>query len=81
MGFFAWLREGVRRAVLLGFSDAIAEIGNRKQDDELGPKLAAAWQQGLLVEHAPASLASTSVPAGRKRLGKSLAQIRETPQA
>ena len=80
MGFFAWLREGVRRAVLMGFSDAIAEIGNRNETDELGPKLAATWQQSLLVEQGSPSLAAASLPAGRKRLGKSLAQIREAPQ-
>jgi len=80
MGFFAWLREGVRRAVLLGFSDAISEIGNRSENDELGPSLAATWQQGILSEHSATSLPSMPSPAGRKRLGKSLAQIREAAQ-
>ena len=80
MGFFAWLREGVRRAVLLGFSDAITEIGNRSATDELGPQLAATWQQGLLPEHSNISLPSSVSPGGRKRLGKSLAQIREAAQ-
>jgi hypothetical protein len=74
MGFFAWLREGVRRAVLLGFSDAISEIGNRSESDELGPQLAAALQQGI-AEPRPATVPVISAPSGRKRLGKSLAQI------
>jgi len=76
MGFFAWLREGVRRAVLLGFSDAISEIGNRSESDELGPQLAAALQQGIAEPH-PAAVPATSAPSGRKRLGKSLAQINQ----
>ena len=81
MGFFAWLREGVRRAVLLGFSDAISEIGNRNETDDLGPKLAVAWQQSLLVEHGSTTLTAAGPPSGRKRLGRSLAQMRETPHS
>jgi hypothetical protein len=79
MGFFAWLREGVRRAVLLGFSDAISEIGNRSHSDELGPQLAAALQQGI-ADPGPAAIPAISAPAGRKRLGKSLAQISQAAQ-
>jgi hypothetical protein len=78
MGFFAWLREGVRRAVLLGFSDAIDQIGSRTDADDLGPQLAAALRQGMTSEMQPA----LSVPAstGRRRLGKSLQQIRDAAQ-
>ena len=81
MGFFAWLREGVRRAVLLGFADAIHEIGNRNEREELGPQLAAAWQQGALTQQVQAGVPTIEAAAGRKRLGKSLAQIREATQA
>jgi hypothetical protein len=79
MGFFAWLREGVRRAVLLGFSDAISEIGNRSESDELGPQLAAALQQGI-AEPGRVTVPAISAPSGRKRLGKSLAQISQGNQ-
>ncbi len=81
MGFFAWLREGVRRAVLLGFADAIHEIGNRNESEELGPQLAAAWQQGALAQPCQAAPPTLGAAAGRKRLGKSLAQIRDATQA
>ena len=80
MGFFAWLREGVRRAVLMGFSDAISEIGNRNEAEELGPQLAAAWQQGI-TEPGRAAMPAISAPSGRKRLGKSLAQISQGSQS
>jgi hypothetical protein len=79
MGFFAWLREGVRRAVLLGFSDAISDIGNRSESDELGPQLAAALQQGI-TEPGRVAMPAISGPSGRKRLGKSLAQISQGAQ-
>ena len=86
MGFFVWLREGVRRAVLLGFSDAITEIGNRSEADDLGPKLATAWRQCALSPSVSEHSAETSLPAitppnGRKRLGKSLTHIREAAQS
>jgi hypothetical protein len=80
MGFFAWLREGVRRAVLLGFSDAISQIGNRSESDELGPQLAAALQQGIADPNRD-MMPAISAPSGRKRLGKSLAQISQAAQS
>jgi hypothetical protein len=80
MGFFAWLREGVRRAVLMGFSDAIAEIDNRNDQDDLGLHLAATFQQSI-PEQNRASLTTVQSSTGRKRLGKSLAQISEAAQA
>jgi hypothetical protein len=80
MGFFAWLREGVRRSVLLGFSDAIAQIGNRAQSDDLGPQLVAALQQGMQTESA-ALVNQPASSTGRRRLGKSLEEIRTAAQA
>jgi hypothetical protein len=81
MGFFAWLREGVRRAVLLGFSDAFAQLGHRSEHDDLGPQLAATLQQAALASPAGAPVASIGANTGRKRLGKSLAEIREANQS
>ena len=84
MGFFEWIRAGVRRAVLLGFSDAVTEIGTRSEHEDLSPALANALRQGLMLEvdgkaaglAAPALNAPANNPAGRKRLGKSLEEIR-----
>jgi hypothetical protein len=81
MGFFAWLREGVRRAVLLGFSDAINEIGNRNESDELGSHVAGAWQQSAFSQQIQTPMPGVTAGNGRKRLGKSLTQIREATQA
>ncbi|MGC4001677.1 MAG: hypothetical protein QM811_00365 [Pirellulales bacterium] len=79
LGFFAWLREGVRRAVLMGFSDAIAEVGNRNADEDLSPHLADHLQQSLIVEQSgertPLLAASGTAPGARKRLGKGLDQL------
>ena len=77
MGLFDWIRQGVRQAVVLGFSDAVADIGERADGDDLGEQLADTLRQRLAVE--PASKHSSLPipdPPGRKRLGKSLEQIR-----
>jgi hypothetical protein len=85
MGFFAFIREGVRRSVLLGFSDAVTELGNRKAGEDLGEHLAAALRQSIAVEPSAAeqgaiTAVATATPQ-RKRLGKSLEQIREAGQS
>jgi hypothetical protein len=86
MGFFAFIREGVRRSVLLGFSDAVAELGNRQPGEDLGEHLAATLRQGIALDTSVSEPVGTAaaVAAGsppRKRLGKSLEQIREAGQA
>ena len=71
-GFFQWIRDGVRRSVLLGFSDAVEQLGAEGASGELHPELAASLRN--------ASLAGSSTPlipsrAARKRLGRSLTQV------
>ncbi len=76
LGVFGWIRESVRRSVLLGFSDAVEQLGTASDaDEELNPQLAA-----VLRESAPRAIEQHSdKPAGksqRKRLGRSLDQLR-----
>jgi hypothetical protein len=73
MGAFEWIREGVRRAVLLGFSDAVEQLGAPARDDQLHPQLAAVLHQpAAKAVEARATLALAPSAGGRKRLGKSL---------
>ena len=44
MSFYNWIRDGVKRAVLLGVSDAIDQIGAPHETEELNPRLAAMLQ-------------------------------------
>ena len=79
LGVFHWIREGVRRSVLLGFSDAVEQLGVAADGSEpLHPQLAA-----VLREAAPAALTHAAEPAKheRKRLGRSLEQLRQTGSA
>ena len=80
LGVFDWLREGVRRSILLGVSDAFEQIGTSDDRAELHPQLASA-----LRDAAPRALEASSVDAPaarnlskpeRRRLGRSLDQIR-----
>lgn len=73
MNFYTWIRESVKRAVLLGVSDAIEQIGTPVEGDQSSQKLLTSLRQHVMLE-----AQVETVPAGgggRKRLGKSLDQI------
>jgi hypothetical protein len=68
LNVFAWIREGVKRSVLLGVSDAVEAIGAPEDDD-------GALKQRLSQLLLPEAIRVSSTPAllgKRKRLGKSL---------
>lgn len=77
MNFFSWLRDGVRRSVLLGVNDAVEQLGTPSNDDALHPsalgflQLDRNSQDGLKL----AASATTTSSRGKKRLGKSLKDI------
>ena len=70
MNFFVWIRESVKRAVLLGVSDAMEQIGTPSEGDEASQKLLASLRQHAAIEAQPLPTAGS-----RKRLGRSLNQI------
>ncbi|MBL9122400.1 MAG: hypothetical protein JNG90_02125, partial [Planctomycetaceae bacterium] len=57
MSFYSWIRDGVKRAVLLGVSDAIEQMGAPHEGEEINPRLAALLQ--------PARAQSIPAPAER----------------
>lgn len=77
IGVFGWIREGVRRAVLLGFSDAVEQVGGADDKESLSPHF-----QSLLRDAPRRMLEETRgaepIPTSRnerKRLGRSLGHI------
>lgn len=84
LNFYSWVRENVRRAVLLGFSDAVEELGAADAGEPISPHLAA------LLSERPNRLASAgalgvgdarSAPQKeRRRLGRSLEQIQKASE-
>ena len=80
LGFYGWIRENVRRAVLLGFSDAVEQLGAPIEGEELHPQLVGVLRQPkplLTAEESPRAKPATSHAGGRKRLGQTLDQIQE----
>jgi hypothetical protein len=77
LGFYGWIRENVKRAVLLGFSDAVEQLGTPIEGEEISPRLLAVLRQPqpLLPPEAPAAKPAGS--GGRKRLGQTLEQIQQ----
>lgn len=45
MNFYSWIREGVRRAVLLGVSDAVEQLGAGEDQGELNQHLLAVLRE------------------------------------
>ena len=79
LGVFDWLREGVRRSILLGVSDAFEQIGTSDDRAELHPQLANALRDAApraLEASVDASATRTMSKPERRRLGRSLDQIR-----
>jgi hypothetical protein len=79
VGFFQWLRESVRRTVLLGFSDALEQLGAPADGKEMNPHLLAALRQqtAVAVEHQSSLAPRSEARPERKRLGRSLDALRE----
>lgn len=71
MSFFQWVREGVRQAVVLGFADAMEDVGQRGRDEDLGANLARTLRDRLAVA-TPTVIESSPEAKGRRRLGRSL---------
>ncbi len=67
MNFFEWIRTSVRQSVLLGFSDAVEQLGLPNEDDEVSPAMTA-----LLNNDAAKKTKKKTRGGGRKRLGKTL---------
>ena len=74
MNFFTWIRDGVRQAVLLGVTDAVADIGTPREDDDISHRLLETIRNGgpALPHEAETN---SNRPPQRKKLGRSLEQI------
>lgn len=86
---FGWIRDSVRRAVLLGFSDAVEQVGTLEGNQNINPHLLSMLKQnpaalGTAAAGATSAAgtatvdlrddAETSKP--RRRLGRSLDDLR-----
>jgi len=80
MNVYGWIRDSVRRAVLLGFSDAVEQIGALEGNQNINPQLLSMLKQNPSVGETAAPTAvldsepETAKP--RRRLGRTLDDIR-----
>ena len=72
--FFAWIRDGVRRSVLLGVSDAVEQLGAPDSEEELHPGLAGVLHLNQSSANTP-RIAANKKTTGKRRLGKSLKEM------
>ena len=80
MGVYQWIREGVRQAVLLGFSDAVEQIGVPSQGEQVNQGLLSVLRKSSAPAAIEAALPLKLAPSGggRKRLGKTFDQVRQS---
>jgi hypothetical protein len=84
VGVFGWIRENVRRSVLLGFSDAVEQLGvTSDADEQISPRLAAVLNESATqaLVHMESEPRLAQPKPKHKRLGRSLDQLRTTPPA
>ncbi|HMO15181.1 MAG TPA: hypothetical protein PKD64_17560 [Pirellulaceae bacterium] len=72
---FSWIREGVKRSVMLGVADAVQQVGTPLEGGDLQGSLQHFLQN--IEKSSDANLVPGNVPnnGGRKRLGRSLRDI------
>lgn len=81
LNVYGWIRDSVRRAVLLGFSDAVEQIGALEGNQNLNPQLlsmlkanpGAGGASG--VNEATAVVEEPATAKPRRRLGRTLDEI------
>ena len=72
--FFDWVREGVQKSVLLGVSDAVNTMG-MPPDESSKDKILHFLKNDANSESAARRITGSTVPAGTKKLGRSLNDI------
>jgi hypothetical protein len=78
--FFEWVRDGVKRSVLLGVSDAVETMGMPHDEESSKDKIL-----GFLQDHSHSStpqrrVSSGSSTSGQRKLGRSISDIHGTKE-
>jgi hypothetical protein len=87
-GIFHWIRESVRRSVLLGFSDAVEQLGvPTGEASDVSPHVMAVLRHTnpsaaiTAAEPAATTTSGSTSRSERRRLGRSLDQLRDAGKA
>lgn len=80
LNVYGWIRDSVRRAVLLGFSDAVEQIGTLEGNQNLNPQLLACLKSNPGAAAATATVEVDAEPETakpRRRLGRTLDDLQQ----
>ncbi len=75
--FFEWIREGVKRSVLMGVSDAVEQMGAPHEPEVARDKIMAFLQSDAPAETTTKRRVSSSA-SGQRKLGRSISEIHPT---
>jgi hypothetical protein len=74
--FFDWMRDGVKRSVLMGVSDAVQTIGMPQDEESSKDKILSFLRDdNSVVDAKPRRLPGSSPSGSSRKLGKSIAEI------
>ena len=78
--FFEWIREGVKRSVLMGVSDAVETMGTPHDPEQARDKIMTFLKDET---EAPSTttrrrVSSSSSSSGQRKLGRSITEIHPT---
>ncbi len=78
--FFDWIRDGVKRSVLLGVSDAVQTMGMPQEEESSKDKILS-FLQDETDTAAPRRRVTGSGSGGQRKLGRSLNDIQAAREA
>ena len=80
--FFDWLRDGVKRSVLIGVSDAVQTMGMPPDEESSRDKILSFLQEETQAPQHRRLQASSSATGGqRKRIGRTIDDLHAAKEA
>ena len=76
--FFEWIREGVKRSVLLGVSDAVETMGSPHDPETSRDKILSFLQDETAESEKSPKRRVASGSTGQRKLGRSISEIHPT---
>lgn len=75
--FFNWIRDGVKRSVLLGVSDAVQTIGMPQDEESSKDKILSFLQndEAVAVAGSKRRITGGTATTGQRKLGRSITDI------
>ena len=77
--FFDWVRDGVKRSVLLGVSDAVQTMGMPQDEESSKDKILSFLQDDSQADMPRRRVSGVST--GQRKLGRSISDIHGTKEA